>query len=71
MTPQNPPNSKKEPESAHVLLEFMSFGVIALKHCAGLAPSGMMKPSCQSSESQPWESILIMSAHLHHDNRNC
>ena len=41
----NPPNSKKAPERAQIISEYISFGVIASWHCSGLAPKGMMKPN--------------------------
>ena len=45
-----PPKSKKAPENAHVLSEFMSFGVMASWHCSGFAARGMMKPSCDDQQ---------------------
>ena len=41
-----PPNSRKAPEKAQVMSEYISFGVIVSWHCSGLAAKGTMKPSC-------------------------
>jgi hypothetical protein len=46
MTIAHPPNNKKAPLMAQEPLDFMSLGVISLKHCAGLVPNGIMKASC-------------------------
>lgn len=40
-----PPNSRKAPEKAQVMSEYISFGVIASWHCSGLAAKGTMKPN--------------------------
>lgn len=40
-----PPKSRKAPEKAQLMSEYISFGVIASWHCSGLAPKGMMKPN--------------------------
>jgi hypothetical protein len=47
ITPHQPPAIKKAPERAQVVLELISLGVMALKHCLGFAPRGIMKPSFQ------------------------
>jgi hypothetical protein len=43
ITTIQPPNSKSAPEKAHERSEYMSLGVMALWHCSGLAPRGIMK----------------------------
>jgi len=43
-----PPATRKAPENAQVRFVNISFGVISLWHCGGLAPSGITKASAIS-----------------------
>lgn len=45
MSAISPPVSRKEPDQAHVRLEYMSWGVIRSKHCSGFAARGTTNPS--------------------------
>lgn len=41
---ERPPAMMKAPLKAHSVDEYMSFGVMSLKHCAGDAARGIVKP---------------------------
>jgi hypothetical protein len=52
MTTANPPNRRKAPLMAQEPLDFMSLGVIWLKHCSGLVAKGMINASYRHKVSQ-------------------
>ena len=66
ITAPQPPKSRKAPEIAHVRLECISFGVISLKHCLGLAPRGTIKPSLGLSACLHACQEAGVSSHLHY-----
>lgn len=68
-----PPNSKKAPEKAHVMSEYISFGVIGSWHFSGLAPKGMMKPSYNGQLLclSPWHWATYLQEAYRDHQPNC